>query len=550
MCLSASNAHLPPGPLVHKLAMHCALFIAEIAELVCSHLNITEFSPSSCRDTPSDSENVNEDRRALVALASTCKALLEPALDAIWKAQDSIVPWLACLPEDLFNMRPALATEEDPLLLERPFAIDDWRPSDLNAARVEILTFEYDARFQEIFKALSIAFPFGSLFPRLRSLSWTSESNCEEDFIHVRVLLTPTLLSIAVSYMPTVINCSIRSTLTRSCPRLVHVSVQIPDRSHSIGLDEPSLASNSQFAQSLRRIKSLSVPTVSRAAILHIGRLPDLAFLCMDNLLGTELPYVHNGEPRTFFPALRVLHVHRLDIETAIQLIQMGSKFQMESLDFRWNEALSRREMEEFYNLLAEFCSHTALVNLRFGLIQDPAIPSLEFVINTRLLQILFCFCNLTSVSLTSPYTFDIDDFTLMDAARAWPRLERLELDTLSHHPRQRHKLTLQSLYAFALYCPRLRVLQIQVDATETCTMACQLPQYPPPHNQLTKLYITHSDISKSAVNAIADVISTLFPDLRAVTFPCCMFDEEFQRRAELWEQVEGLLPELAGARE
>ncbi|KAJ7618469.1 hypothetical protein FB45DRAFT_840258 [Roridomyces roridus] len=536
--------------------MHRALLIAEIVEMMCSHLRVRSTKndqSDDSGDSDNDDQQALEGRRSLVALASTCKALRAPALDAFWKEQDSIIPWLSCFPEDLFNIRPVLATEEDPLLLERPFAIDDWRLSDLNAARVERLTFEYDAGLGEIFKALSIAFPFGSLFPRLRSLSWTSI--CEEDFIHIRVLLTPGLSSIAVTYEPSAINCSILSTLTRTCPRLVEVDVRIPAESLSgcIGIDEPSLTSNSQFVQSLSHVKSLSMPTVSRAAIFHIGRLPDLAFLRIRNMFGYELPYLREDdhEPRTFFRDLRALHLPWLDIETAIQLIQMGSQFQLETLEFGWNDPLSRDEMEELYNLLAKSCSHTSLVDLIFdGFVRSTA-PNPDNAINDRLLQILFCFHNLTRFSFTSPEPFDLCDTTLTDAARAWPRLETFELALLSYSPHRPSKLTMQSLYAFAQHCPGLRFLHIQVDATNPCTMIWHPRASPPPQLTLTELCIAHSDICPSAVNAIAGVIFTVFPNLRTITGPSLwrLKGKDFERRGELWKKVEGLLSEFAPAR-
>jgi hypothetical protein len=65
--------------------MHRALFVDELARSIVSH----------CEDASSDCER----RRTLFRLGLTCKALLGPALDALWGRLPSVSPLLKLVPD-------------------------------------------------------------------------------------------------------------------------------------------------------------------------------------------------------------------------------------------------------------------------------------------------------------------------------------------------------------------------------------------------------------------------------------------------------------------
>jgi len=73
--------------------MHKALLISEVVANVCSELV---------------SEHLFYDRPGtLAAFAATCRAISEPALDALWRMQLSLVPLLRCMAPDLWEGREA-----------------------------------------------------------------------------------------------------------------------------------------------------------------------------------------------------------------------------------------------------------------------------------------------------------------------------------------------------------------------------------------------------------------------------------------------------------
>lgn len=67
--------------------MHPALCIPEIVEIVCAELE--ELDPWAQKD--------------FAALARTCKAFQEPALDILWRKQDTLAHLVKCLPSDMWE---------------------------------------------------------------------------------------------------------------------------------------------------------------------------------------------------------------------------------------------------------------------------------------------------------------------------------------------------------------------------------------------------------------------------------------------------------------
>jgi hypothetical protein len=77
--------------------MHNALLIAEVSRYIIDYL-----AEDAVRSpTASHAENTQKagpSQRALAALSRTCRALSEPALDALWRRLHSLEPFLLCLP--------------------------------------------------------------------------------------------------------------------------------------------------------------------------------------------------------------------------------------------------------------------------------------------------------------------------------------------------------------------------------------------------------------------------------------------------------------------
>ncbi|KAJ7325535.1 hypothetical protein DFH08DRAFT_1085194 [Mycena albidolilacea] len=129
------------------------------------------------------------------------------------------------------------------------------------------------------------------------------------------------------------------------------------------------------------------------------------------------------------------------------------------------------------YAALASHLNHSTLQTLEFGLPEDYEVDEMDvlpeqaeyilaiFVIEEHILATLFCFENLTDITLAPPVGFQIDDAIAWDLARAWPKFKSLCLTACSHrylhHP---SSMSLLGLRAFAKHCPELASLTITFD--------------------------------------------------------------------------------------
>ncbi|KAJ7488355.1 hypothetical protein FB451DRAFT_1025451 [Mycena latifolia] len=127
-------------------------------------------------------------------------------------------------------------------------------------------------------------------------------------------------------------------------------------------------------------------------------------------------------------------------------------------------------------------------------------------------LQILCCFTNIRSLRIGVPLAFELDDATVLDIARAWPRLEDLELNSFC--PLIKSQVTIQGLCAFAQHCPRLAILRISFDASAVPNLEINARTFVPQHS-LHTLYPSSSPIT--APLPVAKFLSTIFPNLRSI---------------------------------
>ncbi|KAI4519594.1 hypothetical protein K525DRAFT_205695 [Schizophyllum commune Loenen D] len=134
--------------------------------------------------------------------------------------------------------------------------------------------------------------------------------------------------------------------------------------------------------------------------------------------------------------------------------------------------------------------------------------------------------------------------------ARAWPLLEQLCIQgTYSHSIAP--LWSLQDLYAFAIFTPRLRHLTIDFDATNMTA-----PSFPPLH--IPQMQLTHLEILCFSPigdpDTVASILSDAFPSLHTVMLSelRVMFYDlpyEMDRYNKKWERVAKLLSGSARVR-
>ncbi|KAJ7036640.1 hypothetical protein C8F04DRAFT_1095209 [Mycena alexandri] len=501
--------------------MHRALEILEIAEMVCCHLR----PQGHCAG------------QTLAALAASCRIWQDPALDALWATQDSLIPILSCMPQGLFNVEPSLPYFDSFRRMVRSLTLADWKRLSLYSHRVKDLSTSFESKMAEIYLILNLCLSPTALFPNLQTLSW--DLNSEEEFpyigrliTYIRIFLTSTLSGIAFGYTPSITNCSLLSTLGRTCPHLTAVKITLTDDEDE---SDDSTEATSLFLCSLPHIESITVPRLEWTALKHIAQSHRLTSLSMD-LLPDLSSLVSPPSPYTF-AGLQHLQLEAAQVGETLRLLQTG------------NYGYSVVEGMKLYTTLAVVCSPSSLIQLHIHLDgYYDTHDSAESAINDSMIRSLFPFRKLVCLTLTSTALFVIHDNTMMDAARAWPCLEELTLDFVSLPlvPPPSH-LTLQSLCSLAQHCSRLRSLHITIDATV-------LPPPPAiaitPQRELTSMCIAHSAISQP--RAVARLLSDIFPNFRHISASrrSSAMSVDMKATYARWEEVVSLVPEFVAVRE
>ncbi|KAJ7020718.1 hypothetical protein C8F04DRAFT_1403401 [Mycena alexandri] len=345
--------------------MHRALGILELVEMVCYNLG-----PHGDRADGT-----------LAALALTRRSLRDPALDALWNTQDSLIPILSCMPEGVFNLRPHLCSSEEPLRIVRPLAPTDWERLSVYSHRVKTLSAEFESELEEVYPILNLCLSPIALFPNLQTLSWYSES--EEEFLCIRIFLTSTLSRLAFTYEPSTTSCSLFSTLGRTCPHLTDLEITLLDDENRSVLN---CKATSRFLCSLTRIESVKVPMLEWAALKQIGQFPTLNSLTM-----FILPDVSPSVPPPsayIFAGPRNLHLECVYLSEIFHLLQMGSHIHLESLIVEFNMEYSAEEGTRLYTALTVSCSPRSLTHLHLRLGGCSIKNSAEYAITDDMIRI------------------------------------------------------------------------------------------------------------------------------------------------------------------
>ncbi|KAJ7155654.1 hypothetical protein C8R46DRAFT_1356123 [Mycena filopes] len=497
--------------------MHRCLQIQEIITLILGNL----------------SPETRGDARDLTSLARTAKIFQDPALDILWKTQNSAVNLLRCMPADAFAI--IQHTHHRELRLLRPIMAADWERPKFYMHRVKILT-ALDRSYtslSQIFSALAVSLPLDVVFPNLTSLTRPAE-----DFHYIRLFLTQSITSITVSFQHSEHQLSLLSLLDRKCPALKNVWLAI-----------------STFLCGLGDLHSLTSRITDMAALEHVAQLPNLRSIRTVVLPPKILPSEAMTVSR--FPRLRHLDLDYVTVEQATDLLPMCSDSPLDRLDVGFHAFPAAAELVQFSTALAA-CrnAHLRLDAIYIDLSNDgvETDDGAQYVLPIDFLRNLCCFGRLTDINISTYHGFDLTGAGVAELARAWPVLEELRL--AEEVPPTRSP-PLHCLSSIAQHCPRLRYLHITVDARDD-----EMPvwtQQPPTQINLTSLHVGHSPIFGDS--SAARFLSAIFPALQSITTQREYEEGEGEddfggtglalfRYHQRWSAVEDQIPVLVAARD
>ncbi|KAI0712348.1 hypothetical protein C8Q76DRAFT_676870 [Earliella scabrosa] len=176
------------------------------------------------------------------------------------------------------------------------------------------------------------------------------------------------------------------------------------------------------------------------------------------------------------------------------------------------------------------------------------AIVAQEAVLRSIHFSPLLDFNLLESFDLRLPCLHDIDDSLFASLAKAWPHLRTFVLGDQPYCIHDTPRTTLKALIPFALHCPRLEALGLQLDATAAQSTGHVPPEYYDelralPHGSPSRVELLHVSSSPVAhAEEVALFFSTVFPELRIVWASRSDKTREGQKRRKAWQRVDKLV--------
>ncbi|KAF8142805.1 hypothetical protein K438DRAFT_1877402 [Mycena galopus ATCC 62051] len=514
--------------------MHRSLQIPEVVALICRE--VAESWESEYRSRSSKT------LATFAALARTCKGFssTSPALDLLWMYQSSLMPLLKCMPGDVWD-------EDDDGSIRRPVTPADWERPLAYSHRVR--SFRYKDRDHsyspEFFDALRLCLPGPHLFPNIEYLEWFVSDPASTSFSPVRLFLGPQLTSILGSYEPS------------RCPGLREVAISLDDEIELGGSSQNSCLS--LFVRGLGRLETLDMPYLDRAAMEHLARLPTFTSLRLTHQLDT-IPALKlataAGRP---FTSLKSLNVTGKTVAALTDIILPMAHAPIDDLVAIFPNFTTSSTISQLYTILAATCSDGPLSGLTLraynglGGPHPVAAYDASLVVHGAQLRPLFSFHDLTSIRLSAPAGFDLNDDAIGDIARAWPNIRTLKL-VASDHAHVQSNMTLGGLLHFARYCPKLTSLSISLDATAVPTFEpLKTNTKQKERKRVRQVCLSELDISQSPIAeplVVAAFLSSIFPKLRFVStdYHKNPSDNHIALR-EGWEAVEAALPVLRAVR-
>ncbi|KAJ7448807.1 hypothetical protein FB451DRAFT_1567202, partial [Mycena latifolia] len=367
------------------------------------------------------------------ALARTCFAFHDIALDELWRHQETIVNLIRCMPADLWELVDGTTTRRTALRPTREIVSCDWRRFDYYARRVKSLRCHDDCGpdLSAVFTTLLGTISDRSLLPRLESFACSHQDTY--DPAHIKLLRSPRLTSICFDAFDYHAQQVLIPIVALNFPALSVISLHVY---HPYALERHPRVST--FIRSLPsvRVFQLFNCIADAPALMHLGRLPTLATL--DVCLPESL-YFPNSSDRSMFSNLRAvdLTVYDTDILPLSAFLRTWNQPQLVSLEITFD-------------------------GIRFpppG--HHPRDISLELIANpTDFLRQLFCFTNLESLMTLAPAQLLFDDDTISDVGHRWPYLRELCFALDWEHPAPGPRATQLALRAFSRYCPQICKLE------------------------------------------------------------------------------------------
>ncbi|KAJ7838721.1 hypothetical protein B0H13DRAFT_2418948 [Mycena leptocephala] len=506
--------------------LQACLEMPDIMGRVCFHLHPT---------SDLDRSAVRKPMMDLAIVARTCVAFHSPALDYLWRSA-TLINLLRCLPSDLVVVEELSVRSGRPqytMRILRPIRVSDWERVLVYAHRVKRLFSDADdLELSAVFPCISLCVP-ENLLQNLRSLHWQHGDN---DFHYIHFFLSSKITALSIhctSYSAR----SLLPILALKCPRLrkVFLGPRL-DSSTSDVVVKHDVQAISTFVHGLRCIEKLSAPVLDQVPLSQTLR----------------------SSNRTLGSRCKGWLQLNAEIEATTRFLGWCNKVPLIRFGVVFPAFATADETHCLFTGLAACLAHLSVTDLTLdsdaNRTELSASTSAHYRIRAESIRVLLCFVNLTAIYILSPVGIDLDNDTVAEMARAWPRIESLELSSY-RSTTTCPRVSLGCRLFFATYCRHLRRLVILFDGT-----VLPAPQ-PGGGNRSPQYSLTHLDVEYSAIStpiSVAGFLSGIFPRLEEISSR--LDDEQDPKEVALraqemefhdrWNEVQALLPHLAAIRE
>ncbi|KAJ6546214.1 hypothetical protein DFH09DRAFT_1367402 [Mycena vulgaris] len=483
------------------------------------------------------------DRVALSRLAVTCRLLLDPALDSLWRRQTSFLPLLDILIERKATESPYsffLAAALNP---------DHWDRVMFYAPRIkEISVTPHDSGLSlEILELFSISWPGDFLLPNLQRFIW---SPGEDSWVpYIRLFLSPKITKIDLTMTGGVSCIALLPCLPRKYPNLAHLTVDMPG---SFAVDHPTSCAVSTMIQSLRKIQTLSLHSVHSRDFPHLASLPALRLLTILNMEHRPFPDRYPPHSHPTFPALKCLYLYEVfNLSAVTSFMNVLSDSRLDEFRMTSRRPADEASLSSLLSSINRRCSHRSLTRLdiRAGgtQVQAGGLNSEVHTFLSTTLRPLLAFVNLEDIRIEAPVGFSLDEDLMAAMARAWSRITSLFFCTggvTVRPPGPTPIVTIRALQLFAFHCRHLCYLCIPFTG-HFPPIQDRVPHHSRPlQTALKKLYVMHCPIDSPF--PVAAFLTSMFPKLTDIYTGKISDGAGEDNPRVKWREVERLLPLVA----
>ncbi|KAJ7605660.1 hypothetical protein FB45DRAFT_1141058 [Roridomyces roridus] len=482
---------------------------------------------------------------ALCALARTCRAFSEPALDLLWKEQASLVPLLKCLPSGTWQDDGEVFVGHYSLL--RRFVFDGsqeicsllhpahWDRVVLHSRRIKAFGFcdsdiGYSTVNESTMRIILMSFPLAHVLPNVRSVRIFTSS---VHFPYSRLLFGPLLAEFYITVEARSLAVSALARLA-DWPSLTHFDLDTCTNGvdHDVALT--IVISSYIQAAPFNSLETLSIQYLSPSACRHLASLPRLKSLTIERLHGTSFRDIHSLQQGRWFPKLDTLFLYATHLMYATNFLQAIQTTPLRRL-FVSARGCSR---DEFRSCLSAVQHQTSLTFLKIDLRRHLRPPPLPVILTAKDLTPLLSLPQIRTLSFLTSDGISFDDSFGNAMSLAWPQIKTVELgDSRTHRDPNRVSPTTETLVSFARNCPHLEGLTLRFDLTglsvDSASPACV--------RQMTLKAVDFDGSHIDEPLVLAKILSSLFPALRSVRSP---------PNSEPWGKVKELVAAFAVVRE